>query len=148
MRDNASENMPLEKRRRLVERTATFGLLLLCAALVAPFAISNEMSGLAIYKWIYAAGALIFLVARIVGATDPGYSPRLRRIRRMEFWAGVAFGVGAFLWFYTERRVGPFAGPLAVLRSTILFTLAGAVIQVISAQLGYSVEKKEKNEKK
>lgn len=148
MREKTSENMPLEKRRRLVERTATFGLLLLCAALVAPFAISNEMSGLAIYKWIYAAGALISLVARLVGATDPGYSARLRRIRRMEFWAGVAFGVGAALWFYTERRVGPFAGPLAVLRSTIMFTLAGAVIQVISAQLGYNVERKEKNEKK
>lgn len=135
-----------DKRRKLIERTSVSGLLLVCAALVSPFAVGDDMESLSLYKWIYTAGALIYLVARLVGAMDDTLSPRMRRIRRMEFWAGVSFCLGAAMWFYTETRIGSMAGPLAVLRSTIMFTLAGAVIQVISAQLGYSVEKKEKSE--
>lgn len=137
-----------QKRNRAAERSATFGLLLVCVALVAPFAVGKSMETLSVYKWIYSAGALVFLMARLVGAADSSLSKRLRRIKRMEFWAGAAFAAGAFMWFHAESRLGPFAGPLAVLHNTIMFTLAGAVIQIVAVQLAWSVSRKEGKEDK
>lgn len=61
----------------------------------------------------------------------------------MEFWAGVAFVLGAALWFYSETRLGEYAGPLAVMKDTIMFTLAGALIQIIASWLIVSRTKKE-----
>lgn len=136
-------NPRLEKRRKQVEATATFGLLLICAALVAPFFNPSDLASLGIYKWIYSAGALIYTVARVVNVADPADSMRLRRLRRMEFWAGMAFVMAAAFWFYTEVHLGPNAGVLAVLRNTILFTLVGAVIQIISSWLIASQARKE-----
>lgn len=138
--------MTLEKRRKMVESTATFGLLLVCVALVSPFAGLGNMGILKIFKWVYAAGALVYVVARVVNVNDPADSMRLRRLRRMEFWAGVAFMLAAAFWFYEERHLGPFAGPLAVMRNTILFTLVGAAIQVIASWLIVSRTKKEQEE--
>lgn len=133
----------LEKRRKIVERFATFGLLLICVALVAPFAYASDLDMLGVYKWIYSAGALIFVMARVVGASDPKGSMRMRRLRRLEFWAGIAFVIGAVLWFYTEKRLDEYAGPLAVMRNTIMFTLAGACIQIIASWLIVAQSKKE-----
>lgn len=61
----------------------------------------------------------------------------------MEFWAGVAFMVGAAFWFYQEGHLGKYAGILAVMRDTIMFTLAGALIQIISSWMIMSQSKKE-----
>lgn len=137
----------LEKRRKLVEATATFGLLLICAALVAPFTNPSDMDMLRIFKWIYSAGALIFIVARVVNVNDPQDSMRLRRLRRMEFWAGVAFVMAAAFWFYSESHLGQYAGVLAVMRNTIMFTLVGALIQIISSWLITSRARKEQKGK-
>ncbi len=132
------------KIRRNAEATASFGILLIAVAMVAPFADLSSTSMLSILKWIYAAGALIFTTARAVGSTDPDESVRLRRLRRLEFWSGMAFIVGGAFWFYNEARFGsvPTAGPLAILRDTILFSLAGAVIQVVASWLIYAYSKK------
>ena len=138
--------MSLEKRRKMAESTATFGLLLVCVALVSPFALVGNMGILHIFKWVYAAGALIYVVARVVNVNDPGDSMRLRRLRRMEFWAGVAFMMAGAFWFYEEQHLGPYAGPLAIMRNTILFTLVGAAIQVIASWLIVSRTKKEQGE--
>lgn len=112
-------------------------------ALCAPFANPENIDLLKIYKWLYSAGALIFVIARVVNVNDPSDSMRLRRLRRLEFWAGVAFVMGAAMWFYNESHLGPYAGALAVMRSTIMFTLAGAVIQIISSWMIVSLTKKE-----
>lgn len=135
-----------EKRRRQVEATATFGLILICVALAAPFAAPENVGLMSVFKWIYAAGTLIFLIARAVGAGDPSDSLRMRRLRRMEFWAGVAFLAGAAFWFYQEVHLGPYTGMLALLRDTIMFTLAGAVIQVIASWMIVARGKKERGE--
>lgn len=142
----AKEDVVTPHTRKLVEQTATFGLLLVCVSLVGPFANFGEGTLAGLYKWIYASGALIYLVARLVGASDSTGSMRIRRLRRMEFWAGVAFGIGAGFWFYTEQRLGIYAGMLATMRQTILFTLVGAMIQVIASWMIYSQEKKELKE--
>lgn len=135
-----------ERRRKLAENTATFGLLLICVALVAPFADAGNLSLLSVFKWVYGAGAAIFVIARAVGAADPADSMRIRRLRRMEFWAGVAFVIGAAFWFYTETRLGEHAGALAVMKNTIMFTLAGALIQIIASWMIVSRSRKENKE--
>lgn len=126
-----------------MESTATFGLLLVCVALVSPFASIGNMALLSAFKWVYSAGALIYVVARVMNVNDPGESVRVRRLRRMEFWGGVAFMMAAAFWFYEERHLGPYAGALAVMRNTILFTLVGAAIQVIASWLIVARTKKE-----
>ena len=133
----------LEKRRKQVEASATFGLILICVALVAPFTSPASMEYLDVFRWIYGAGTVIYLIARIVDITDPKDSLRLKRLRRMEFWAGIAFGLATAFWFIGQHRMGPYAGALAVLQNTIMFTLVGALIQIVASWLIYSQTKKE-----
>lgn len=133
------------KRRRYMEGVSTLGLLLVCAAMVGPFASGLTGSVPDFYKWIYLAGAVIYTVARMVGSMDRSESLRLRRLRRLEFWAGICFCAGAFFWFYNAGRLAEVVGvgPLAILRDTVLFTLAGAAIQVIASWAVAAREKKE-----
>lgn len=136
------------KRRRQMEATSTFGLIIVAAGLVGPFATQFSMESLTVFKWIFAAGALIFTFARMVGSGDRSESLRLRRLRRLEAWAGIAFCVAAFFWFYNERRFGGgmFVGPLMILRDTVLFSLVGALIQVIASWAIVYRQKKEQKE--
>lgn len=133
----------LEKRRKQVEGTATFGLILIFVALASPFTNPGNLYLLSVFRWIYGAGALIYLIARAVDISDPEESTRLKRLRRMEFWAGISFGIATFFWFYSQYHIGPIAGMLAIMRNTIMFTLVGAVIQVIASWLIYSQSKKD-----
>lgn len=140
----------LEKRRKQVEGTATFGLILICVALVSPFTNPSSVEYLNVFRWIYGSGALIYLVARLVDITDPMDSPRLKRLRRMEFWAGVSFGLATAFWFIGQHRFhnDPYIGALAVLQNTIMFTLIGALIQIVASWLIYSQTKKELRDRK
>ena len=85
----AGASSRLEERRKYVELAAAAGLLLVLAAMMAPF-----IGGLAGYppmwaKWVYAAGALLYTCSRVVNVNAEGDSLRLRRLRRLEFWAGM-----------------------------------------------------------
>lgn len=139
--DTPDKKLKKERIRRAMERTATFGLLLLAIGLVAPFTNLSNTALLSAFKWIFAAGSMIYLLARIFGGTDPQASVRLRRLRRMEVWAGVAFCTATFFWFYNTSRY-PYMS-LAVMRDTVVFTLAGALIQIIAAWMIASQMKKE-----
>lgn len=129
--------------RKKCENMATFGLLLLCAAMIAPFASAGKPEFLKIFSWVYAAGALTYTVARMVNVSDPAESVRLKRLRRMEFWAGIAFCIASGFWFYTLSRLGDMAGVLAVMKNTVLFTVVGAMLQIIASWLIVSRMKKE-----
>lgn len=133
----------LEKRRKQVESTATFGLILICVALVSPLTSPAKTGYLDVFRWIYGAGAIIYLIARMVDISDPGESLRIKRLRRMEFWAGISFGLATAFWFIGQHRLGPNGGAAAVLWNTIMFTLVGAVIQIIASWMIYSQSKKE-----
>lgn len=135
--------MAKERILKYTEKTATFGMLLIALALVVPIASAFRPDLTQICKWLFAGGALIYLVARIAGAGDRGESLRLRRLRRMQCWAGIAFGVAAFFWFYTAGRLGENAGPLAITRNTILFSLVGALIQIVSSWMIWGQQKKD-----
>lgn len=116
-----------------VEATSTMGLLLIAVALIAPFsALDSDWVPVA-GRWIYAAGAIIYTVARMVNVNEPGDSARLRRLRRMEMWAGFCFVIGGAFWFYNAHRFAGIAFSLPVMRDTIAFTFAGAIIQVIAS---------------
>lgn len=138
-----------EQTRRLrsrVENIAAFGLILICAALALPFASAFSPLWMNVGKWAFASGTLIFIIARVVKVGDDTESARVKRLRRMEAWAGFAFAAGAFFWFRNEAAMGPYAGPLAVLRDTIMFALAGAMIQIISSWLiVWRLKKENKN---
>lgn len=132
--------------RRHVENIATFGLLLVCAALVIPLVDIFNPAWQRAMKWVYASGALIFIVARAADLNVKGESFRLRRLRRMEFWAGIAFGIAAFFWFYNAHRLGDSMGmTLGVIRDTILFTMVGAALQVIASWMIASRLRKEQD---
>ena len=136
----------LEKRRKYTELGANAGLLLVLAAMVAPFFEGVFGHTMMWAKWVYAAGALLYTAARVVNVNAPGDSLRLRRLRRLEFWAGVCFMVGAAFWFYkVQYYTGLFAGPLAVMRQTVAFTMAGAVIQIAASWMIAYRMKKETN---
>ncbi len=148
-KENANTQVPevkakLEKRRKYVEVAASVGLLLVLAAMMAPFLEGLMGHSMMWAKWIYAAGALVYTVARVVDVNASGDSLRLRRLRRLEFWAGMCFIIGAAFWFYKlQYYAGFFAGPLAVMRQTVAFTMAGAVIQIVASWMIASRMKKE-----
>lgn len=72
-------------------------------------------------KYIYATGAVILLVAKIIMpiVKEP---LRLRRLMRMEIWTGIIFMVGAVFMFLPGK-------------DWIAFTLAGGVITLYTSIL-------------
>lgn len=134
----------IEKLRRRMEALSTFGLILIAAGLVAPFAAVDNTLMAVVCRWVFAAGALIYTVARMVNVNDPADSMRLRRLRRMEMWAGFCFVVAAGFWFYNAHRFVGIVFSLPVMNNTIVFTLAGAVIQVVASWMISAQAKKEK----
>ncbi len=140
-----------EARRKKMEGVATVGLLLVAVAMLGPFMTfgNTGFDWMQVFKWVYAAGALIYTFARLVSVNDPRDSLRLRRLRRLEFWAGMAFCIGAFFWFYNERRFGNsmFVAPMAILKDVVAFSMAGAVIQVIASWMIAFRQQKEKKER-
>lgn len=135
----------LEKRRKYVEAGAAVGLLLVLLAMMAPFLEGFIGHSMMWAKWVYACGALVYTVARVVNVNAPSDSLRLRRLRRLEFWAGMCFIVGAAFWFYKlQYYSGFFAGPIAVMRQTVAFTMAGAVIQIVASwMIAYRMKKEQ-----
>lgn len=145
--NNTKPKMPLEKRRRIVEAVSTAGLILLAVGLVAPFTYFENSVMINVFKWIFTAGAVIYAAARFVNVNAPGDSLRLRRMRRMEMWAGIAFCAAAFFWFWNAHRFAGMPFSLAIINDTIMFTLAGALIQIIASWLITSRAKKEASDK-
>ena len=136
----------LEKRRKYVELAASVGLLLVLAAMMVPFFRSLPIAIGDAARWVYAVGALVYTVARVVNVNAPDDSLRLCRLRRLEFWAGMCFIVGAAFWFYKLKYYsGLMVGPLAVMQQTVAFTMAGAVIQIVAGWMISSRMKKEYN---
>lgn len=142
-----AERAKRARLRRAMESTATFGLLLVAVAMVAPFAGLLTSGWLITFKWMFASGAFIYLAARIVASLGRDESVKVRRLRRLEVWAGMCLAVAAFFWFFNTRG---FTGmpTFHMLNETVVFTLAGAVIQVIASwMLSSALSKEEKSVK-
>ena len=134
----------IESLRRKVETTATFGLLMVAVGLALPFIDLFSELWSEIGRWVYVLGAVVYVIARMVKITDPADTMRIRRLLRLEFWAGVAFLIGAGLWFYKTIKFADIApgGGLVIMKDTVLFTLVGAAIQLIASWMIYFQRKK------
>ncbi len=133
----------LRRRRRISEIMASVGMVVIALSLFLPLLNLLDTSNLQALCWPFAIGTVLFWGARCMDVSAPDDSMRLRRLRRLEFWSGACFGVAAFFWFYHMYKAGPYAGALYILRDTILFSLAGAVLQLIASWLIYYRVKKE-----
>lgn len=134
-------------RRRRVSTIVGAGMLLVVAGLLLPLCYLFDTDIISYFKWVFAAGALLCLGGRCVNVSAPGESVRLRRLYRLEFWSSVCFAIAAFFWFWNENKFNGLpveTGSLAILRDTILFSMAGALIQVITSWLIYFQQKKER----
>lgn len=99
------------------------GLLLIMIGTAIPLLVSfyPALAG-ELYKYIYAAGAGITLLARLFMRYN-GDNIRVRRLMRIEVWAAVFFVAAAVLmWLPMKYGVGR--------TDWIAFTLAGGVITI------------------
>lgn len=97
----------------------TLGLLLIVAGTFMP--IFNFLQGTA-YRYVYAAGAVTLLIARLF-TPYTGRVMRVKRLSRIEAWSAIFFCVAAFFMFYEPRAA----------RDWLAFTLAGGVIQIYTS---------------
>lgn len=95
----------------------TIGLLLIVAGTLMPLFGVTE-----VYRWIYAAGALLLLLSRIFSPYT-GSVIRIKRLYRIEAWSALFFCVAAFFMFYQP----------GIMRDWLAFTLAGGVIQIYTS---------------
>lgn len=143
---------PSESRQRLLKVTeiaANIGLIFVAVGLVSPVVGFQEEAWLIAFKWIFAAGAAIYTIARLAGAFGGDESFRIRRLRRMEVWAGLAFCIGAFFWFYNTRHIAEDTMrflSFKMFQETIVFTLVGAMIQIIASWMLSSALRKQQGQ--
>ena len=136
-----------EKTLRQAEGLASFGLILVAAGLIAPIVTPETSGWLTAFKWIYAVGALLYTIARVIGACDRTGGFRIRRLHRMEVWAGFAFIFGAAFWFYRTWDLPIEILTNKMLSDTIVFTMVGALIQIIASwMLGREAKRQRKAE--
>ncbi|MBD5224729.1 MAG: hypothetical protein HDS68_02010 [Bacteroidales bacterium] len=102
---------------------ATVGLLAIALATLMPIlnvAVGPGAAG-TWWKYIYAGGAVCFLVGKLMSPYT-GIHPRIRRLYRIESWSGVFFCAAAFFLFYNGN----------VSRDSWAFTLAGGALLVFT----------------
>lgn len=95
------------------------GLLTVAVGVLMPILSGNILDST--FRYVYTAGAVLTLLARLFQAAPPAATPiRIKRLLRLESWSALLFCVAAFFAFYSA--------PL--LRDWLAFTLAGAAIQI------------------
>ena len=98
------------------------GLLAIVAGVLIPIMTNNPFGDT--FRYVYAAGAALTLLARIFEPKAPQGTPtRIKRLMRLESWSSLLFCVAAFFAFYSAPQ----------LRDWLAFTLAGAAIQIYSS---------------
>ncbi|MBO5780475.1 MAG: hypothetical protein J6R27_05175 [Muribaculaceae bacterium] len=104
---------------------ATVALLMIVVATFVPIFTAFSTPYIAQsrwFAWLYAAGALLLLVARLFSQYK-GSVERVRRLSRIECWSAIFFCVGAFFLFYDKTSA----------RDWLAFTLAGGAIQIFTS---------------
>lgn len=109
--------------RPLMVVISSLGLLAIAVATLMPILNVWEGPGAAgtWWKWLYAGGALLFLIGKLLSPYT-GKELRLKRLARIESWSAIFFCVAAFFLFYNGN----------VSRDSWAFTLAGAAILVFT----------------
>lgn len=147
MKDNKkSEDMSkLLHRRKIADLVGGAGMIMIAVGIMIPLFNLESRAILSLCQWIFTAGALIFTGSKCVSTLPSTASFRLKRLKRLEFWAGICFVIAAGFWFYNQQKYknSVNAMHLKIIHDTILFTLSGAVLQLLAAWMIYFREKKE-----
>lgn len=98
---------------------STLGLLAIMTAAFLPLVHVGASS----MRYVYAAGALVLLIGRIIAPRIKNAPLRLRRLLHMEVWTAIVFVVGAVFLFL----------PSAGQRDWLAFTLAGGVLTLYTS---------------
>lgn len=106
-------------RRELCALFSSIGLLLIALAVLVPV-LKGTFDQALWYRYLYAAGALICVVASLFSPND-GLDTRTRRWKRIESWSSILFATGAAFMFIPDQSP----------RDWIAFTLAGAALRII-----------------
>ena len=96
----------------------TISMLLIVAGTVLPL---FNTSGI-LFKYIYATGALLLLIGRLL-TPYTGDDLRVKRLYRIETWSAIFFCVAVFFMFYEG----------AGRTDWLAFTLAGGIIQIYTS---------------
>lgn len=100
----------------------TLGLLAIAIGTLLPILNVNNPGAVTWWKWIYAAGAALYLVAKFFSPYT-GKHPRIKRLYRIESWSAIFFCVAAFFIFYNQGMT----------RDVWAFTLAGAALLIFTS---------------
>lgn len=101
---------------------ATVGLLGIAVGTLLPIVNVHFGPGaITWWKYIYAGGALCFLVGKLL-TRYTGIHPRIRRLVRIESWSAIFFCVAAFFIFYRQYMTN----------DAWAFTLAGGILLVFT----------------
>ena len=112
---------------------ATVGLLTIALGTLLPiFGVKLGPQAVGWWKYVYAAGALCFLVGKLFSPYT-GTHPRVKRLYRIESWSAVFFCVAAFFLFWGTDT----------LRVVWAFTLAGGALLIFTTIALPRVIKKE-----
>lgn len=118
-------------RREMMSMLTSLGLLAIAVAIVIPL-LRGGFEHAGVFRWIYAGGALLALLAALFTPPLPSADLRERRWQRIEAWSAIFFCAGAAFLFI------PGAAP----RDWLAFTLAGAALRIISfARLAFRKKK-------
>ena len=96
----------------------TISMLLIVAGTVLPLFNTGGI----LFKYIYATGALLLLIGRLL-TPYKGDDLRVKRLYRIETWSAIFFCVAVFFMFY--EGVGR--------TDWLAFTLAGGIIQIYTS---------------
>lgn len=106
--------------RRSMMWLITLAMLLIVAGTLMP--IITQLGCGDSFKYVYASGALLLIVGRIL-TPYKGDNLRVKRLCRIESWSAIFFCVAAFFVFYDQYS----------LRDWLAFTLAGGCIQAYAS---------------
>jgi Ni,Fe-hydrogenase I cytochrome b subunit len=103
---------------------ANLGLLAIAAGTVLPliYGINGNPFENDLFKYIYAAGAVLLIVARLF-TPYKGNNLRVKRLHRIETWSAIFFCVAVFFMFYSAGAN----------RDWLAFTMAGGIIQAYTS---------------
>ena len=96
----------------------TISMLLIVAGTILPLFNTGGI----LFKYIYATGALLLLIGRLL-TPYKGDDLRVKRLYRIETWSAIFFCVAVFFMFYEG----------AGRTDWLAFTLAGGIIQIYTS---------------
>lgn len=125
--EDSSKKYTLEEMQGKPPKTiwvvvATLGLLVIMLGTLLPIMqVKIGPQAVGWWKYVYAGGALCFLVGKLFSPYT-GIHPRIKRLYRIESWSAVFFCVAAFFLFWNNDGT----------RDVWAFTMAGGALLIFT----------------